>query len=192
MGLQRGARTTNTSSGTGNDLASYQTGKTPASPPPAGRRCVRASTIPPALRATGCGARVPDAVQPRRADFRGAVWYRRLHVGARHRERAPHLWRPWPVGVAGSDYPEFLPGLRLAGFVEDAGWLSNNNPNGTSKPSSDRLAGLGLGLRYGNGPVSITADYGRLVRGSNVPLTINTGSPQKGDEKLYLNMSVRF
>ena len=84
-----------------------------------------------------------------------------------------------------------LPGLRLAGFV-DAGWLSNNNPNGTSKPSSDRLAGLGLGLRYGNGPVSITADYGRLVRGRNVPLTINTGSPQKGDEKLYLNMSVRF
>ena len=87
--------------------------------------------------------------------------------------------------------PEFLPGLRLAAFA-DAGWLGNNSPNGTSKPSSDRLAGVGLGLRYGNGPVSITADYGRLVRGSNVPLTINTGSPQKGDEKLYVNMSVRF
>lgn len=87
--------------------------------------------------------------------------------------------------------PEFVPGLRLAGFF-DAGWLSNNNPNGTSKPSSDRLAGLGLGLRFNKGTFSLTADYGRLVRGSNVPLAINSGSPQKGDEKLYVNMSVRF
>ena len=87
--------------------------------------------------------------------------------------------------------PEFLPGLRVAGFA-DAGWLANNSPNGTSKPSSDRLAGLGLGLRYNKGQFSLTADYGRLVRGSKVPLTINTGSPQKGDEKLYVNMSVKF
>jgi hemolysin activation/secretion protein len=87
--------------------------------------------------------------------------------------------------------PELAPGLRVVGFL-DAGWLANNNPNGTSKPSSDRLAGVGLGLRFGSGPVSVTADYGRLVRGSVVPLTINTGSPQKGDDKLYVNMSVRF
>ena len=87
--------------------------------------------------------------------------------------------------------PEFVPGLRLAGFV-DAGWLANNNPNGTSKPSSDQLAGVGLGLRYNRGPFSLTADYGRLVKGSKVPLTINTGSPQKGDDKLSVSMSVKF
>jgi len=87
--------------------------------------------------------------------------------------------------------PEVIAGLRLVGFV-DAGILANNNPNGLSKPSSDRLAGVGLGLRYGNGPFSVTADYGRLVRGSVVPLTVNTGSPQKGDDKLYVNLSVRF
>lgn len=87
--------------------------------------------------------------------------------------------------------PEFIPGLRLAGFV-DAGWLANNNPNGTSKPSSDQLAGVGLGLRYNKGPFAMTADYGRLVKGSKVPLTINTGSPQKGDDKLSVNMSVKF
>lgn len=87
--------------------------------------------------------------------------------------------------------PELTEGLRFVGFL-DAGWVSNNNPNGASKPSSDRLAGLGLGLRYGKGPVALTADYGRLVRGSVVPLTTNTGSPQKGDDKLYVNISVRF
>ncbi|MBX3588535.1 MAG: ShlB/FhaC/HecB family hemolysin secretion/activation protein [Ramlibacter sp.] len=87
--------------------------------------------------------------------------------------------------------PELTPGLRLVGFV-DAGWLGNNNSNGANKPSSDRLAGIGLGLRYGSGPVSLTADYGRLVRGSVVPLSINSGSPQKGDDKLYVNLSVRF
>ncbi len=87
--------------------------------------------------------------------------------------------------------PEVTPGLRVVGFI-DAGWLSNNKPNGTSKPSSDRLAGVGLGLRYGSGPFSLTADYGRIVRGSVVPLTINTGSPQKGNDKLSVNVSVRF
>lgn len=87
--------------------------------------------------------------------------------------------------------PEVAPGLRFVGFA-DAGWLANNSPNGTSKPSSDRLASVGLGLRYGTQALSVTADYGRLLRGSVVPLSINTGSPQKGDDKLYLNMSVRF
>lgn len=87
--------------------------------------------------------------------------------------------------------PELSPGLRVVGFL-DTGWLSNNNPNGFNKPGSDRLTGVGLGLRYGSGPFSLTADYGRLLRGSTVPLTINAGSPQKGDDKLYLNLSVRF
>lgn len=87
--------------------------------------------------------------------------------------------------------PELAPGLRFVGFF-DAGWLGNNKPNGASKPSSDRLAGVGLGLRFGSGPVSVTADYGRIIRGSVVPLSVNTGSPQKGDEKLYVNLAVRF
>ncbi len=87
--------------------------------------------------------------------------------------------------------PEAMPGLRFVGFLE-AGWLANNSPNGTSKPSSDRLAGLGLGVRYGVGPFSLTADYGRLITGSSVPLSINSAAPRQGDDKLYLNLSVRF
>ncbi|MEO7390799.1 MAG: ShlB/FhaC/HecB family hemolysin secretion/activation protein [Ramlibacter sp.] len=87
--------------------------------------------------------------------------------------------------------PELQPGLRLLGFV-DAGWLSNNNSNGTTKPSSDRLASVGLGLRFAREPFSVSLDYGRLINGSRVPLSVNSSSPQKGDDRFYVNLSVRF
>jgi hemolysin activation/secretion protein len=87
--------------------------------------------------------------------------------------------------------PLLAPGLRFVGFLE-AGWLANNSANGTSKPSSDSLSGFGLGLRYGNGPFSVTADYGRVISGSGVPLSINSAAPRRGDDKLYLNLAVRF
>ncbi|WP_186510760.1 ShlB/FhaC/HecB family hemolysin secretion/activation protein [Caenimonas sedimenti] len=87
--------------------------------------------------------------------------------------------------------PEVVPGLRFLGFI-DAGWLGNNDANGTSKPSSDRLASVGLGLRYASGIFAVTADYGRLLVSSKVPLTVNSSSPQKGDDKFYVNLSVRF
>jgi len=86
--------------------------------------------------------------------------------------------------------PELAPGLRVLGFV-DAGWLGNNNAS-ASKPSSDGIASLGLGLRYVRGNFSASADWGRLIDGSRVPLTLNAASPQKGDDKLYVNLSVRF
>lgn len=87
--------------------------------------------------------------------------------------------------------PDVAPGLRFLGFI-DAGWLGNNSANGTSKPSSDRIASAGLGLRYGNGPFALTADYGRLVKGSRVPVAFNSAAPQKGDDRFYVSVSVRF
>jgi hemolysin activation/secretion protein len=87
--------------------------------------------------------------------------------------------------------PELMPGLRLLGFL-DAGWLGNNSPNGTTKPSSDRLASVGLGLRYGGGPFAVSLEYGRLVTGSSVPLAFNSAAPQQGDDRVYLSLSVRF
>ncbi|MGY8903792.1 MAG: ShlB/FhaC/HecB family hemolysin secretion/activation protein [Burkholderiales bacterium] len=87
--------------------------------------------------------------------------------------------------------PEFLVGVRGLGFF-DAGWISNNNPNGVSRPSSDRLRSLGLGLRYNVGNFALSADYGRLLNSSAVPLSINSNAPQKGDDKLNLSLSVRF
>jgi hemolysin activation/secretion protein len=87
--------------------------------------------------------------------------------------------------------PELAPGLRLLGFV-DAGWIGNNDPTSASKPSSDRLASVGLGLRFGRGNYAVSADYGRIVLGSRVPLTINSAAPKRGDDRFYVNLSVRF
>jgi hemolysin activation/secretion protein len=97
-------------------------------------------------------------------------------------------------GVAGTveiDTPELQPGLRFLGFV-DAGWLGNNRPDGLGKPSSDHLASVGLGLRYIREPFAVSADYGRLVAGSKVPLTLNSAAPQKGDDRFYVNLSLHF
>jgi hemolysin activation/secretion protein len=87
--------------------------------------------------------------------------------------------------------PELTAGLRLLGFM-DAGWLGNNSPTSASKPASDRLASAGLGLRYTSGAFSMAADYGRIVRASRVPTTLNSASPQEGDDRFYLNLSLRF
>jgi len=87
--------------------------------------------------------------------------------------------------------PELLAGLRLLGFV-DAGYLWNNNPNGFNKPASDRLASAGVGLRYAVGGFGAALDYGRIVQGSKVPLTLNSNSPQNGDDRFYINLSYRF
>lgn len=88
--------------------------------------------------------------------------------------------------------PELVPGLRLAGFL-DAGVLSSNNTGGvTNKSATDGLSSLGLGLRYGAGNVGLTAEWGRVVRGANVPLSAPTGLPKQGDEKLHVNLTARF
>lgn len=87
--------------------------------------------------------------------------------------------------------PELKPGLRLLGFV-DAGWLANNSADGAGKPSRDRLASAGVGLRYGAGSVAVSLDYGRLISGSRVSPGVNSAAPQKGDDRVYVNLSVRF
>ena len=87
--------------------------------------------------------------------------------------------------------PEVFPGLRLLGFI-DAGWLGSNSPESFGKPTSDHLASLGLGLRYGKGPLILSLDYGRLVLGSKVPQAANSAAPEKGDDKLYFNLALRF
>ena len=93
--------------------------------------------------------------------------------------------------------PELSSGLRMLGFV-DAGWLANNNnavaAANPARPGADRLASVGLGLRYAHSPsgLALSADYGQVVTGSVVPTTINSSAPKKGDAKLHVNLSVRF
>ena len=97
-------------------------------------------------------------------------------------------------GLSGSveiTTPELASGLRLLGFV-DAGWLGNNSPNGANRPASDRLASLGLGLRFGREPLGVSMDYGRIVKGSRVPLALNSAAPKRGDDRFYVNLSMRF
>ncbi|MFC5498352.1 ShlB/FhaC/HecB family hemolysin secretion/activation protein [Caenimonas terrae] len=86
--------------------------------------------------------------------------------------------------------PELAPGLRALGFV-DAGWLGNNNP-APPKPSTDHLASAGLGLRYGVGAYAVALDYAYILSGSRVPLSLNSAAPQRGDDRFYINLSVRF
>ena len=86
--------------------------------------------------------------------------------------------------------PDVAPGLRLLAFV-DAGWLRNNNPNGTTKPSSDQLASVGLGLRYNSGALGLSAEWGRVVTGSTLGGT-NNAFPRAGDNKLHFNLTARF
>jgi len=87
--------------------------------------------------------------------------------------------------------PELATGLRLLGFL-DAGWLANNSPDGASRPSSDRLASVGLGLRFAKEPFAVSLDYGRLVTGSRVTLALNSAAPKRGDDRFYVNLSLRF
>jgi hemolysin activation/secretion protein len=87
--------------------------------------------------------------------------------------------------------PELASGLRLLGFV-DAGYLWNNQPNGLNKPANDRLASAGVGLRYLRGAIAASLDYGRIVQGSRVPLAANANAPQRGDDRVYVNLTVRF
>jgi hemolysin activation/secretion protein len=87
--------------------------------------------------------------------------------------------------------PELAQGLRALGFI-DAGLLRNNNPNGFNKPRTDQLASVGLGLRYVRGAFAASADYGYIVKGSNVPLAVNSAAPRKGDDRFYVTLSLRF
>jgi hemolysin activation/secretion protein len=96
-------------------------------------------------------------------------------------------------GILGSvevTTPELFDGFRGLAFV-DAGWLGNNSPN-AARPSSDSIASVGLGLRYAKGNFAATADYGRIVAGSKVPLVVNAAAPKRGDDRFYVNLSIRF
>jgi hemolysin activation/secretion protein len=89
--------------------------------------------------------------------------------------------------------PEVLRGLRLLGFV-DGGWLGSNNTVATSsgKAASDQLASAGVGLRYSLGWLNLSADWGHIVTGANVPVNGGALIPKAGDEKLHLNLTARF
>ena len=88
--------------------------------------------------------------------------------------------------------PEFMPGWRPLGFL-DAGTLRNNNADANpNKPARDHLVGVGFGLRYGAGAYRFSADWGRVMLGSVLPLTSGSSLPQSGDQKIHMNLTYSF
>jgi hemolysin activation/secretion protein len=88
--------------------------------------------------------------------------------------------------------PEFAEGLRALAFF-DAGRVKNNFPNGTTKLKYDYLSSFGVGLRYvPNRNLSVNLDYARLTKGSSVPQSISSSSPEKGDDKLHISVSWNY
>jgi hemolysin activation/secretion protein len=87
--------------------------------------------------------------------------------------------------------PDLAQGLRLLGFV-DGGLLWNHKANGANRVSNDRLASVGIGLRYVKDVLAISMDYGRIVVGSRVGLAFNSAAPKNGDDRFYVSVQLRF
>ena len=182
----------NTGSGRNNDLASYQS-----------EEPIRIDTVHWKAVHGGLHYTAPLATTwlwSARAQFQYSpdvlISGEQFGIGGLGSVRGTNIDRPMTgdKGVVGSlevTTPELTTGLRLLGFL-DAGWLGNNKADRADKPSSDHLASVGLGLRYVKEPFAVTADYGRLLNSSRVPLTLNSASPQRGEDRFYVNLSVRF
>ena len=87
--------------------------------------------------------------------------------------------------------PEWMPGLRWAGFW-DAGWVASHLAPSVASPGNDSAASIGLGVRYSKGPVSMMLDYGRVISGSRTPMTLNSSAPKTGDHKLHFSLTARY
>jgi hemolysin activation/secretion protein len=88
--------------------------------------------------------------------------------------------------------PPLAPGLRLSSFI-DAGVLRNANRGlSSNKPASDQLMSAGIGLRYAAGSFGATLDWGRVLKGSTASSPVGSDSPQRGDQKIHLNLTANF
>lgn len=86
--------------------------------------------------------------------------------------------------------PEISQGWRMLGFF-DGGWLYNHKAN-LIKPAQDSLASLGFGLRYNTPKLTLSLDFGRLIIGSKPLLLSGLMLPKAGDERLHLQLTASF
>src|SRR5690606_7575175 len=88
--------------------------------------------------------------------------------------------------------PPLWGGLRLSAFV-DAGLIRSDVTDTPLRRTKDRLASVGLGLRYAHASgASLSADYGRVVTGSRADAALNPSVPVQGDDKLHVNVALTF
>ncbi len=81
-------------------------------------------------------------------------------------------------------------GWRLAGFI-DAGVI-RNEPAPEGRPVHDRLASAGLGLRWNRPDFAMVLDWGRIIEGSRTSPAVLPSAPRRGDERLYLAITLAF
>lgn len=88
--------------------------------------------------------------------------------------------------------PQWVPGLRASAFV-DAGAIRSHVTDRPERRRKDRLASVGMGLRYAHtSGASLSADYGYVVTGSRADSTENPSVPEKGDDKFHVSVSYTF
>lgn len=88
--------------------------------------------------------------------------------------------------------PPLWQGLRVLAFI-DAGWVRSDVADSPLRRREDRLASVGLGLRYAHASgASLRADYGRVIAGSRADHNLHPASPIPGDDKLHVNVSLVF
>lgn len=88
--------------------------------------------------------------------------------------------------------PALWQGLRALAFI-DAGWVRSDVADSPLRRREDRLASVGLGLRYAHvSGASLRADYARVVAGSRADHHLLPASPIPGDDKLHVNVSLLF
>lgn len=87
--------------------------------------------------------------------------------------------------------PSGVEGLQALLFL-DAGWIGNIASDQVQRIGVDRLVGAGFGLRYAVGPLHAAGEYGRLLVGSRWSAAANPAAPRRGEDRLYLNVGVRF
>lgn len=88
--------------------------------------------------------------------------------------------------------PPLWQGLRALAFI-DAGWVRSDVTDSPLRRREDRLASVGLGLRYAHASgASLRADYARVIAGSRADHNLLPASPIPGDDKLHVNVSLVF
>lgn len=81
-------------------------------------------------------------------------------------------------------------GWRALAFVDAGGVASTGLAPG--RPAQDALTSVGLGVRMNRPHSALVLDYGRIIRGSSEPLSLMPWAPQRGDDRLYVTISLNL
>lgn len=88
--------------------------------------------------------------------------------------------------------PAWISGLRGLAFL-DTGLIKSDVTDQPTRRRKDRLSSVGVGLRYEHPRgINVSAEYGYVITGSRADPEENPSVPEKGDDKLHVNVSLVF